>query len=78
MHGGSPTEMSLEMSVEPKTVSKYFAQARPGATNEDALKYAQTQFPHSSILVSQFMYEWRRVRQRFPQAVEPKGSAQSC
>jgi hypothetical protein len=50
------------MSVQPNVLASYFLHARPDATDKEAIEYAVSQFPNSTIAVAQFMAEWRELR----------------
>jgi hypothetical protein len=56
------------MIAHPKSISFEFLKTNPEATKQEAIRYANQEFPHSPLTIAEFMAEWESLRDRYREA----------
>ena len=61
------------MVGDPRTLLNEFLKAYPNATRQDAIEYANQQFPNSPLTIALFLADWLTFREKLESAVEGDG-----
>ncbi len=60
------------MLASPKLSSFEFFKTHPNATEEQAIQYANREFPNSPLTIAEFVAEWENLRERYLEAIHYK------
>ena len=62
-----------EMIAGPKRLSLEFFRTHPTATKQQAIEFANREFPHSPLTIAEFMSDWQSLRERSLEAKQGNG-----
>jgi hypothetical protein len=68
-------QVGHSMHVDPKTLLSEFLQTYPNATKQDAIEYANQQFPNSPLTIALFLADWLSFRGELDNPPGQKGPA---
>ena len=57
------------MIAGPKKLSLEFLRTHPDATRQQAIEYANEQFPHSPLTIAEFLTDWQCLWERLVEAM---------